>query len=258
MQIVLGIQKVASALRLQNAEERQDDMEFLEVPIFDDDIFKLLFRFLWDLTFLTLCVALSIYRSEKKREFVFTAVVMNIMVFFICFTLKKFELELGMALGLFAIFGVLRYRTTTLTSKEMSYLFVVIGLAVINALSNKKTSYAELLAVNLVILLVTIVMESFDSGSRTLQFTMNYNRVELLRSENRNALMADVAERTGLKIQRVAIKTLNLQKKNATIVVTYADQGKKARPAKDLPIADEQLVATEAISSEADNPGSSE
>ena len=228
-------------------------MEFLEVPIFDDDIFKLLFRFLWDITFLTLCVVFSIYRSEKKREFVFTAVVMNIMVFFICFTLKKFELELGMALGLFAIFGVLRYRTTTLTSKEMSYLFVVIGLAVINALSNKKTSYAELFAVNMVILLVTIIMESFDSGKRTLQFTMNYNKVDLLRAENRNALMADLAERTGLNIQHVGIKTLNLQKKNATIVVTYADQSKKTGPVKDLPIADEQAKASEANTSVVDN-----
>ena len=233
-------------------------MEFLEVPVFDDDVFKLLVRLFADLVVVCV-VVLGCYRRQQKNDgYIFTFIVLNIMVFFICFALKKLELELGLALGLFAIFGIIRYRTESIGVHEMTYLFVVVGIAVINALSNKKTSYAELLAVNLVILLVTIVMESFDSGSRTLQFTTNYNRVELLRSENRNALMADVAERTGLKIQRVAIKTLNLQKKNATIVVTYADQGKKARPAKDLPIADEQLVATEAISSEADNPGSSE
>lgn len=216
-------------------------MEFLEVPIFDDDIFKLLFRFLWNVIFLALIVAFSVYRSDKKREFVFTAVVMNIMVFFICFTLKKFELELGMALGLFAIFGVLRYRTTTLTSKEMSYLFVVIGIAVVNALSNKKTSYAELLAVNSMILLASCIMERFSMRKRTLELTMNYQKVELLRQENREQLLADLDACTGLAIQHVAIKTLNLEKSNATIVVTYIDERQGGNSRKYAPVAHESL-----------------
>ena len=123
-------------------------MEFLEIPLFDDDIFKMLVRFGFNLVFLILLVRFAIYPNRRDREFAFTAVMLNITVFFICFTLKKFELGLGMALGLFAIFGVLRYRTAAISTKAMTYLFIVIGIGVINALSNKKTSYAELVAVN--------------------------------------------------------------------------------------------------------------
>lgn len=196
-------------------------MEFLEVPLFDDDIFKLLFRFGWNITFLTLCVVLAIYPSDKKREFVFTAVMMNIMVFFICFTLKKFELELGMALGLFAIFGVLRYRTSTINSKQMSYLFVAIGLAVINALSNKKTSYSELLLVNSAIILTAMVLERFDGGGRLRKLTMDYQNLDLLRHNNREELIADLKSRTGLQVIDVEIKSINTQKVTSSIVVTY-------------------------------------
>ena len=199
-------------------------MEFLEVPIFDDDVFKLLFRFVWNVVFLTLCVVLAIYPSEKQRQFVFTAVMMNIMVFFICFTLKKFELELGMALGLFAIFGVLRYRTSSITTKEMSYLFVVIGIAVVNALSNKKTSYAELLVVNVLVLITAIVMERFDGGLRSLQFTMNYDKVQWLRPEFRSQLIADLTKKTGLEVTQVEIKTLSVKKSSSTLLVTYLDR----------------------------------
>jgi hypothetical protein len=135
-------------------------MEFLEAPLLDDDVFKLGIRFIFNLTFLFLIMRLAIMpRLKDKSEFAFSAVMMNIMVFFICFTLKKLEIELGMAIGLFAIFGVLRFRTDTIRTKEMTYLFILIGIAVINALSNKKTSYAELVLVNLVILIGSLVME---------------------------------------------------------------------------------------------------
>lgn len=215
-------------------------MEFLEVPVFDDDVFKLLFRFVWNVLFLTLCVALAIYPSDKNRQFVFTAVMMNIMVFFICFTLKKFELELGMALGLFAIFGVLRYRTSTITSKEMSYLFVVIGIAVINSLSNKKTSYSELLTVNMLILIGAMIMERFHGGRRLLTLTMSYEQVALLRPENREQLLADLTHRTGLKVMQVGIKTLNLKKSSSMIEVTYLEGGLKKTTAQEIEVASEQ------------------
>jgi len=134
-------------------------MEFLEVPFFDDDIYKLLVRFGIDLFFLTLIVVFAIYPSQREREFAFTVVMLNVIVFFICFTMKKLELDLGLALGLFAVFGVLRYRTDAIRPKEMTYLFIVIGIAVINSLANKKTSYAEVLLVNSVIFAAAMLKE---------------------------------------------------------------------------------------------------
>ncbi|MFP6678476.1 MAG: DUF4956 domain-containing protein, partial [Pirellulaceae bacterium] len=154
-------------------------MEFLEVPLFDDDIFKLGVRFLLDVFFLILVVSFAVYPHDQKRDFTFTVVMMNVMVFFICFTLKKLDLGLGMALGLFAIFAVLRYRTDAIKAKEMTYLFIVIGIAVINALSNKKTSYVELVAVNLTVVAAAALMERFASRDRLRQHTLSYDRLDL-------------------------------------------------------------------------------
>ena len=118
-------------------------MEFLEVPLYDDDLGKLVVRLAINLVFLFLIVRVAYHAHQRQMAYVFTFVLMNVMVFFICFTLKKLDLGLGMALGLFAIFAIIRYRTNSINVKEMTYLFIVIGLAVINSLSNKKTSYAE-------------------------------------------------------------------------------------------------------------------
>lgn len=89
-------------------------MEFLDIPIFDNDFYKMFARLTIDLIFLSLIISWLYKRRSNKREFVFTFYMIGIIVFFLCFTLKKFELDLGMALGLFAIFGILRYRTDTI------------------------------------------------------------------------------------------------------------------------------------------------
>jgi len=102
-------------------------MEFLEAPLFDDDIFKMMVRFGINLIFLTMLLFFAIRPAASQREYLFTVVMLNVIVFFICFTMKKLELDLGLALGLFAVFGVLRYRTDSLKPKEMTYLFIVIG-----------------------------------------------------------------------------------------------------------------------------------
>lgn len=217
-------------------------MEFLEIPLFDDDIYKMLVRFGFNVAFLALIVVTAIYPSQRDREFAFTAVMMNITVFFICFTLKKFELGIGMALGLFAIFGVLRYRTDSIRPKEMTYLFIVIGIAVINSLSNKKTSYAELVVVNGIIVGASLLKEQFvargiangnsnspSSQTSTLQkkkqrkHTIQYDQIQLLGPQNQQQLLADVCERTGIPITQVRVQHIDLPNGTATLNVWYDD-----------------------------------
>ena len=101
-------------------------MEFLNVPIFDDDIYKLVVRLAINLVFLYLVVGVSYWLHQQNHRQVFNLLIMNVVVFFICFTLKKLDLGLGMALGLFAIFAIIRYRTDAIDVKDMTYLFVVI------------------------------------------------------------------------------------------------------------------------------------
>lgn len=229
-------------------------MEFLEVPLFDDDIVKLLVRFAINLFFLTIIVAFAIYPSQREREFAFTAVMMNVTVFFICFTLKKLELDLGMALGLFAIFGILRYRTDAIRAKEMTYLFIVIGIAVINSLSNKNTSYAEVAIVNLVIFSAAMLKERMvgtvrqpgtkkanDGGKKSTsekppKYTIEYDRLEWLGPEHQDDLLVDLRQRTGLDVVRVQVRNIDLPQNRATLTVWCAAP---APPLSDTDVAAE-------------------
>ena len=225
-------------------------MEFLEVPIFDDALYKLLVRLAINLFFMILVVRLTVLPNQRDREFAFTAVMLNITVFFICFTLKKLELGLGMALGLFAIFGVLRYRTDTLRTKEMTYLFMLIGLAVINSLSNRKTSYVELAAVNSFILIAALINEAVlsrilskdktdevaaealqidtkkngdNGGGKPKKTTVTYDRLTLLGKASRDELIADITERTGFEIVKIQVTKVDLKESLATLTIWHHD-----------------------------------
>ncbi|MGI9468351.1 MAG: DUF4956 domain-containing protein [Rubripirellula sp.] len=204
-------------------------MEFMEVPLFDDDIYKMLIRFAFNLLFLGLIVRFAILPNQQDREFAFTVSMLNITVFFICFALKKLELGIGMALGLFAIFGVLRYRTNALPIKEMTYLFIVIGIAVINSLSNKKTSYAELMAVNGLILFAAYLKEKFVANGKTntglqgvvskkaKKHVVEYDRLDLLAPEKADELSADLIQRTGMPISRIQVQNIDLKTNSVTL-----------------------------------------
>ena len=225
-------------------------MEFLEVPIFDDDLYKLLVRLAINLFFMILVVRLTVLPNQRDREFAFTAVMLNITVFFICFTLKKLELGLGMALGLFAIFGVLRYRTDTLRTKEMTYLFMLIGLAVINSLSNRKPRYVELAAVNSFILIAALINEADlsrilskdktdevaaealqidtkknvdNGGGKPKKTTVTYDRLTLLGKASRDELIADITERTGFEIVKIQVTKVDLKESLATLTIWHHD-----------------------------------
>lgn len=196
-------------------------MEFLGLPLFDNDLYKLVVRFFINLVFLALVVGLCYNRHQKSRVFMFNFVLMNVTVFFICFTLKKLDLGLGMALGLFAIFAILRYRTDAIRVKEMTYLFIVIGIAVINSLANKKTSYAELMATNCVIIAATYVMESLIRVEKVSKQDIVYDRIDLLKPDKRSELYADIEQRTGLIPTRIKTGKIDFLKPAASITVHF-------------------------------------
>ena len=159
-------------------------MEFLEIPLFDDDFFKMLFRFFINLIFLSYIIRGLYYPSTRRRDYLFTYYMISIIVFFLCFTLKKYELDLGMALGLFAIFGIIRYRTSPMQIKEMTYLFVVIGVSVINALANNNMSYAEIFGANLLIVVSMTAIERFMSFKHEVSKQILYENLDNIKPEN--------------------------------------------------------------------------
>ena len=187
-------------------------MEFLGIPFYDDDLLKLLVRLSINLSFIFLIVNVLYTKKSNKESYTFSFYVISLIVFFLCFTLKKFELGLGMALGLFAIFGILRYRTNTLPIKEMSYLFVVIGISVINALANSKMSYAEIFATNSIVSFAIFLLErrpqKVSSGRNTSSIKMTYP-LEDVDLSNLEVLRAKVESDSGLTIEKVKIEEIN-------------------------------------------------
>ena len=130
-------------------------------------------------------------------------------------------MELGFALGLFAVFGVLRYRTEQIPIKEMTYLFIVIGISVINALSNKKMSYSELILTNSIIIFATYGMEKLWLLKHESRKIIIYEKIELITPENHTELKLDLEERTGLKIDRFEIGKINFLNDTVQIFIYY-------------------------------------
>lgn len=196
-------------------------MEFLQIPFYDDDVIKLLFRFIINLIFLLIIVRLIYYPKTRRKDYLFTYIMISMVVFFLCFTLKKFDLGLGMALGLFAIFGILRYRTSTIPIKEMTYLFMVIGLAVINALVNKKMSFMELIFVNSSIVIVCFILERMVLLKHETKKAILYEKIDLIKPENYALLKADLEQRTGLTINRVEVGKIDYLKDIANVRIYF-------------------------------------
>ena len=195
--------------------------EFLNIPLFDDDFFKMVFRFFLNTTFLTIIIQWLYYKSVKKRDYLFTYYMIGVIVFFLCFTLKKYELDIGMALGLFAIFGIIRYRTNPVPIKEMTYLFVIIGVSVINSLANQKMSYAEIVGANIIIVSTIYIIERLWFRENTLSKTIVYEKIENIKPEMHDVLVQDLEERTGLKITEVEIGKIDFLKDTTSITIKY-------------------------------------
>ena len=131
---------------------------------------------------------------------------------------------MSFALGLFAIFGIIRYRTETIPIKEMTYLFVVVGLSVINALANKKISYAELLFANFAVVGLSNYFEKIWLIKNTLKSkVVLYEKIEMITSEKRTDLMIDLEKRTGLKIEKIEIENIDLLRDTAKIKIYYIE-----------------------------------
>lgn len=196
-------------------------MEFLDIPLFDNDFFKMMFRFTLNFIFLTIIIRFIYYPDSKRKDYVFTYYLISIIVFFLCFTLKKYEMDIGMALGLFAIFGIIRYRTNPVDIKEMTYLFVVIGVSIINSLANKKMSYAEILSANAIIVFVLLFIEKYWSLKQVVSKSIVYENIENIKPENYNLLKEDLENRTGLTINSVNVGSVDFLRDIATITIFY-------------------------------------
>lgn len=190
--------------------------------LFDpEDFLKLLARLGLNLTFTTIIVMLVYFRLYRKREMVFTYYVFNVIVYAMCALLRKTPMDMGFALGLFAVFGILRYRTEQIHMRDLTYLFVVLGVAILNAVANKKVSLAELVLVNCLITGLTAGLELRTRALRLETTPMLYDKLELLKPGQLEALRADIAARLGLEMVSVQIHRIDLLRDAAEISLSY-------------------------------------
>ncbi len=180
----------------------------------------LLIRFLVNFLITGGIIRFLYYPRSRRRDYFFTFLLTSTTIFMLLFLLDSVQIQVGFALGLFAIFGILRYRTDTLPIREMTYLFMIIGISVINALY-KNASWLDLAVINLIFIAVTWIMESSNILRHVSSKKIIYEKIDLIRPENKAALLADLKNRTGLNITKVEVGTIDFLKDTALLNVYY-------------------------------------
>lgn len=204
---------------VQNLAEKGPS--FMGVSVFDVNILiMLLIRFAANLLICWIIIQFFYYRKSKRKDYYFTFMLFSVTIFLLLFILQNLSMEFGFALGLFCIFGMIRYRTETVQIREMTYLFVIIGISAVNGLS-MDVDYTTLLVANLLFLLVIWILESNKFVKHTSTKIVLYEKIALIKPDRYNDLMADVKDRTGLDVQKIEVGHIDFLRDVAYLKVYY-------------------------------------
>ena len=204
------------------SEFAEDAAGLFGIPWFDGpSLWQMLLRFALNLAVCWVIVGLLYYRKSKRRDYYFTFMLFSITIFFLIFLMDNVKVQIGFALGLFAIFGMIRYRTETVPIREMTYLFVVVGISVITGLA-MTVSYTELFITNLLLVLAVWLFETIHYKEHLECKIVVYEKVALAHADRENELMADLKLRTGLDIRRVEVGHIDYLKDIAYVKIYYA------------------------------------
>lgn len=200
------------------------DIDFLlkDYKIFDSaDFFDLVLRFSVNFLITFIIVRLIYYPLHKNKDYLFTYFIFNSIIFLILYVMNNVKMEFGVSFGLFAVFSILRYRTEDIPIKEMVYLFIIIAVALVNAMSTKKVSVAEIAFANIMILVMIYTLENIWLMRHESTRTIVYEKIDLIKPENYSLLLQDLRERTGLNVHRAEIKNTDFQTDTARITIFY-------------------------------------
>ncbi len=182
---------------------------------------KFFLRLCIDLIATTILVRFIYYRTYHKTEQFFTFFTFNITIFLITNLLNNVEMSMGAAFGLFAVFSMLRYRTESISTRDMTYLFLVIAIGLLSAVS--KGGWDELMALNAILLITTSILESKWLVKKEHSKAIIYERIELIHIDKRQELLEDLQNRTGLKVQRVEIESIDFLRDATRMIIYYFD-----------------------------------
>ena len=193
-----------------------------------------------------LIVRLIYYPSSPNKNYVFTFLAFNTIIYFVLGLFTSVELSVGVGFGLFAIFSVLRYRTDEMPIREMTYLFVLIALPVMNSLLLTNGDYARLMLANGILLAVLYVLERewgfhYETSKKIL-----YEKIDLITPANRAEMLADLRGRTGLPIKRVEISRVDFLRDTAEVKIFYDEprryQGQDDFPPSEFSYEEEEVI----------------
>ena len=194
---------------------------FLGIPLYDSQsLLHLCLHFAFNLLISWILVHLLYFRKSGRKDYYFTFLMFSSAMFILLFVLENIKLQIGFALGLFAIFGMIRYRTETIPVREMTYLFVLIAISIVNGLA-LNMSYAELALANVLILLLTWILESGKLIANASTKLVTYDPIELIVPERREELKADLEKRIGVKIKNIEVGSVDSLRDSAFIKITY-------------------------------------
>lgn len=204
-----------------------NSIEFLYLNILNspwfvaDDLINLSIKLLINLLTSFIIVKLIYRPLENGKEYTFTYFTFNVLIFFLCHLMLNTDLDIGFAFGLFALFSIMRYRTTTISIKNMTYLFAVVCIAVINALNHQNISWVELLLVNALIAFTLFILERTLYKEFLLRKEILFEDIRLVKENDKDALIEELKTRTGLNIHKVDIVSVNYLNDSALLNVYY-------------------------------------
>lgn len=204
-----------------------EDLELLDAPLIDTaDMTALLLRFLFNTFFVMIIISALYYPKSRRREYFFTFALISVSIFFLIYLLGSVKIKIGFALGLFAIFGIIRYRTESMSVREMTYLFVIIAISVINALA-VTLSFAELALTNIIFISVIFFCEKLPFAHSYEEKLVVYDRIDLISPAKANELKKDLEHRLGIDIAHVQIGAVDFLHDTAMVKIFYKDPKRK-------------------------------
>jgi hypothetical protein len=192
---------------------------FSSFAVFDKLSDKFFWRLLIDVISMIVVVRWIYFRIYRKKDYLFTFFLFNIIIFIITYLLNKVDMSMGAAFGLFAVFTMLRYRTEGISTKDMTYLFIVIAMGLINAVS--KGTYVELIIIDFIIIAFTYALDGNWLVRNEMAKNIIYENIEMIKPEHHEALMEDLRKRTGLDIHRFSVNRVDFLRDVANIKIYY-------------------------------------
>ena len=203
------------------AELAEKGLTFMGTDVFDaTNFWMLLLRFSFNLLVCWIIIQHFYYKKSRRKDYYFTFMAFSATIFLLLFLLQSIPMQIGFALGLFAIFGMIRYRTETVQIREMTYLFVIIGISVVNGLA-MDVPYFSVVTANILFIIVIWALESNKVLKHTSNKIILYEKIGLIKPEKYDELLADLKERTGLAITKVEIGHIDFLRDVAYVKVYY-------------------------------------